>query len=134
FRSSGLLRSTLDLETAEGMNALGSEAQVGADWDPALDKLGHKIGRPPTTFELDHVCASLHQRRSATEPLLVAGVVRAKGQIRNYPGSSVGRCDASSVIRDVLEDHRDRARPPLQNHPQRVTNEQRMDPCVVEKS
>jgi hypothetical protein len=49
------------------VHRLRRQAEVGADRDRALGQEAHGVGQPGAAFELDHVCAGLHQLDGVVE-------------------------------------------------------------------
>ena len=70
-RGGGFIRLALHPVTAQRVNGLRRQAQVGAHGNAALHQEMHHLGGPAATFELDHVRARLHQRDSAAQGLLL---------------------------------------------------------------
>ncbi|MNP31017.1 hypothetical protein D3C76_1241200 [compost metagenome] len=113
----------LDLVAAQDIDRLRRQAHVGANRNAALGKQAYGICQPGCAFELDHVCAGLHQHGAVGERL-VGGGISHEWQVSQNQRALIAALDAGNVVGHFSRGDRQRAVVPLQYHAQGVAHEQ----------
>lgn len=89
---------------AEGLGALGGEADMGADGDTVLDDTGDGFGADGAAFEFNGVAAGcLEEASGVLEGLLWGELVGHEGHIGEDEGGMVAADDGGGVVDHVFE-------------------------------
>ena len=98
--------------------------------DAAVGQQADRLGQPGGALELDHVGAGLHQQRRIVQGLL-GGRVGHERQVGDDHRAAVATLDAGSVVGHIGDGDRQGAVVTLQDHAERVADQQHLDACIA---
>ena len=104
---------------------------MSAHWNTTLREKRHGIRKPCAALELDHLCAGLQRAARGDVRRFSARLIGSKGQIRDDQATARAGNDASRVVKRFIERHRKRRCLSLDDHPERIADEQDIDARVV---
>lgn len=99
---------------------------MGADRYTIARQLAHRITQPFPALNLDHLRTRLHQLRRAVQGLLRGGAGHER-KVGDDKGAVVSALYAGSVINHIFQPDRQGAVMALQDHPQRIADEEHLN-------
>ena len=123
--------ATLHLETAERARGLRSQSDVPHDRDTRANNGGSSLGDLLPTLQLDGIGAALLQEAARVlDRAAGVDVVGEEWQIGDDMGSRCAAADGFRVIDDVIKCDWDGRIVALDDHPQRITDQEDVDACL----
>jgi hypothetical protein len=129
-RGAGIIPA-LDPVATELMHRLRCQADVSADRNAARTQKARRLGHVHAAFELDHLGAGGHQGDRVAQRPLRALLEAAEGHVGDHQRSPAAARDAGGVVGDVGERHRQCRFMALQDHAERVADEQGVDAGAI---
>src|SRR5690554_429723 len=123
--------AALDAITAELMNGLWSESDMGANRHAAFDQKTNRVGKMFAPLELDHLSAGGHQLDGVAHGLFGAFLVAAEWHVGEDESAVAAACDAFGVIDRLFDGHRQSGFLTLNDVSERVTDEHGVDAATV---
>ncbi len=124
------LKAALYFIAAEHVYGLRCQAQVGAHRHTALGQQPDGLGQPGCTFDLDHMGAGLHQRRTVGKGRFGRGVGHER-QVGENQCAVIAALDRGGVVGHVCRGDRQGAVMALQDHAQGVAHQQDVDASLA---
>ncbi len=126
--------TALDLEAAELVIALRRQADVAHDGNPRRDQLPDELRVNGAALELDRVTAAiLHQLPGVGHRLLERRLIRHERHVADDVSSPGSPRDRATVIGHLVERHRQGRVVTLDDHAERIADQEDVRACFFEK-